>query len=319
MPPSGLDEFQEVFSSFTAKLQGLEDSELILELYFSFLKRTDPLSFAVIRLQGSTLLEGVETQKGQPLSVKEFSHLQKDAPQWIGHRLGHLGIFSLPLFGKLFSGAVLSSENGNRLFILKTPKHHRLILDALTRVVQLRLELVLKNQQIKNLVHQDDLTGLYNVRYLGVALEQEIRRCERFHAPFCLMFIDLDNFKSINDRYGHLVGSHTLKEVGARIKKELREVDSVFRYGGDEFVVLLIASDSQNGSAVAERIRSVIASNPIVDQDHQFEISVSIGLACYPHDAQDKTELLKLADQGMYQSKRTGKNRVSNYLKQLDI
>ena len=110
----------------------------------------------------------------------------------------------------------------------------------------------------QSLIHIDDLTGLYNYRYLEISLENEIKRWQRFGESFCVLFIDLDNFKPINDEHGHLSGSSVIKQVGELLTVDLRTVDSVYRYGGDEFVVLLLGVSLSRGYLVAERIRKKI-------------------------------------------------------------
>ncbi len=162
------------------------------------------------------------------------------------------------------------------------------------------------------LLYRDDLTGLFNHRYLDVALSTEIRRGQRFQSVFSLLFIDLDNFKPINDSYGHLSGSGVLRQVADLLRDELREVDSVARYGGDEFVVLLLGASTSDSARVAERIRKVIAEHPFkAEAGEVVRITCSIGLAAYPQHGSDKETLIRKADESMYVSKRSGKNRVS--------
>lgn len=169
-------------------------------------------------------------------------------------------------------------------------------------------------EQTQKELYRDDLTGLYNHRYLDDCLENEIRRVQRFENPFSLLFIDLDGFKPINDTFGHLSGSEVLKQVAMVLMGELRDVDSIFRYGGDEFVILLLEIDSQRSLGVAERIRQRVAGFPFETLDKKaVRLTCSIGIACCPEHARDKETLLKLADESMYQSKHGGKDRVRIY------
>jgi GGDEF domain-containing protein/ActR/RegA family two-component response regulator len=110
----------------------------------------------------------------------------------------------------------------------------------------------------KNLLYIDELTGLFNYRYLDIALEQEIKRAERYGTNLTVIFIDLDFFKNVNDTYGHLVGSSILNEVGKLLKMSVREVDMVIRYGGDEYTIILVETNSTGGAIVADRIRSAL-------------------------------------------------------------
>ncbi len=161
------------------------------------------------------------------------------------------------------------------------------------------------------LLYRDDLTGLFNSRYLDLAIESEIRRSQRFQTAFCLLFIDLDNFKPVNDVHGHLSGSMVLKQVADVLREVLREIDSVIRYGGDEFIVLLLGSNATTGLLAAERIRRRIEKTEFRVEDGQaVRVTASIGVAAFPEHGNDRDELLKLADQTMYEGKRQGKNRV---------
>ena len=166
-------------------------------------------------------------------------------------------------------------------------------------------------QTAQDLLHRDDLTDLYNYRYLDSCLDSEIKRVQRFQTNFSLLFIDLDSFKPINDSYGHLAGSQVLKQIADVLRMELRDVDSIFRYGGDEFVILLLEADSKKALGVAERLREKIATYDfLVGEKRIAHVTASIGVACCPEHGIDKESLLKLADDSMYRSKRGGKNRV---------
>ncbi len=163
----------------------------------------------------------------------------------------------------------------------------------------------------RNLVNIDELTGLFNYRYLDIALEREIKRTERYSSSLSIIFLDLDLFKNVNDTHGHLVGSKVLKEVGMLLKKMTREVDFVFRYGGDEFTIILVETGMAGAAIVAERIRrSIEAHNFLADEGFQIKITACLGYACFPDDSKSKTELLELSDQAMYHGKLSGKNVV---------
>jgi len=127
-----------------------------------------------------------------------------------------------------------------------------------------------------------------------------------------VLFIDLDNFKAVNDTHGHLVGSQLLQHVGTVLRDTLREVDCVIRYGGDEFVVLLLGSTADAGLLAAERLRRKVAKETFnLADDAKIQLTCSIGVAAFPDHAASRDELLRLADQSMYRSKKGGKNRVS--------
>lgn len=159
-------------------------------------------------------------------------------------------------------------------------------------------------QGARELIYTDDLTGLYNQRYLDVALEQEVRRAERYGLEFSIVFFDVDHFKLVNDSHGHISGSHALKEIANLLRKCIREVDVPFRYGGDEFTALLVETGTEGAPVVAERIRRTIEQHTfLADLKQDFKLTVSVGFATYPKDAQDRKVVLELADRAMYLGK----------------
>lgn len=159
-------------------------------------------------------------------------------------------------------------------------------------------------QGARELIYSDDLTGLYNHRYLQIALEQEIRRAERYGLEFSLAFIDLDFFKNVNDTHGHLIGSGVLREVGELLRHCVRDADMLFRYGGDEFTALLVETDTRGAKVVAERIRKAIEGHLYdAGQGKTCRVTATVGHATYPIHAKTQQELIDLADRAMYQGK----------------
>jgi len=156
----------------------------------------------------------------------------------------------------------------------------------------------------RELIYTDDLTGLYNHRYLHIALDQEINRSERYGLEFSLAFIDLDMFKGINDVHGHLTGSDVLRQVGNLLRECVRDADMLFRYGGDEFTALLVETDTRSSMIVAERIRSKIESFDFsIGHDNTSRLTATVGHATYPIHATTKDEMIELADKAMYMGK----------------
>jgi len=156
-------------------------------------------------------------------------------------------------------------------------------------------------QGARELIYTDDLTGLFNQRYLEIVLEQEIRRAERYGLAFSILFLDLDLFKKVNDRYGHIAGSNALKEVAKLLRKSIREVDVPFRYGGDEFTALLVETGQEGAAVVAERVRRAIENHTFLSNYQQdTKLTASVGFATYPLHAKDKKAILELADRAMY-------------------
>lgn len=156
----------------------------------------------------------------------------------------------------------------------------------------------------RELIYTDDLTGLYNHRYLHIALEQEINRSERYGLEFSVAFIDLDLFKGINDQHGHMIGSDVLRQVGSLLRECVRDADLLFRYGGDEFTALLVETDTRSAKIVAERIRAKIEGFDFsIGQDNTVRLTATVGHATYPIHASTKDEIIELADKAMYLGK----------------
>ncbi len=177
-----------------------------------------------------------------------------------------------------------------------------------------QLTLVLKRvrlyAKIEELSITDSLTGVFLRRYFLGRLKEEIDRCSRFNLRLVFLMLDLDNFKSYNDRYGHLVGDCLLSTVAKIIKDNVREIDIVARYGGEEFSIILPDTDKQEAKYVSLRLRQAIEKQHIHAYDEDLQITVSIGASVFPQDTKDIQHLIDQADRAMYQAKQMGKNRV---------
>src|SRR5262245_17827216 len=157
----------------------------------------------------------------------------------------------------------------------------------------------------------DDLTHLYNSRYLNQVLRRETKRASRSGRPLSLLFIDLDGFKAVNDTYGHLYGSRALVEAAAVIRSSARETDMVARFGGDEFALVLPDTGGEGAFAVGERIRDRIAEYRFLTGDGlDVHLTASVGVATLPDVAASADELVDAADKAMYQVKERGKNGI---------
>lgn len=160
----------------------------------------------------------------------------------------------------------------------------------------------------------DDATGLHNVRYLLESADHEIERAARYGLELSLLFVDVDRFKQVNDARGHLVGTATLRGLADCLRGCVRQIDTLARYGGDEFTLLLTDTSPAAARTAAERIRSTVAGQAFptdAPADEPVQVTVSIGVACYPHDTRGRQELLDLADKAMYRAKSLGRNRVA--------
>lgn len=157
----------------------------------------------------------------------------------------------------------------------------------------------------------DDLTQLYNTRYCNLFLDNFLIERKDARGIISLIFLDIDFFKLVDDNFGHLVGSETLKIVGERMGRVLRKNDVIVRYGGDEYIVLLPNTDKKTALIIAERIRKEISREPFYAfGNKKFSITVTLGVATYPEDAKTRDELIGKADRAMYEGKMSGRNKV---------
>lgn len=173
------------------------------------------------------------------------------------------------------------------------------------------IENVLLHEEARRLSLTDGLTGIWNRRYLQMQFRQVLATSSRFDRSFCLLMLDLDDFKDVNDKYGHQRGDAVLVEFTRRVSTILREVDAFARYGGEEFVCLLPETDVSGAFTTAEKIRESIRAEPFFAfQDEAVPMTVSIGIASYPDHGSQYTRLIEAADQALYKAKKEGKDRT---------
>ncbi len=211
----------------------------------------------------------------------------------------------------LQGGIVLFNDPGVRLPDIQPKKKNILFL---LEQSALAFENAETYSLAKDMLFIDDLSGLFNYRYLEVALDRELKRAERYASQLSVLFLDMDAFKQVNDSHGHLVGSQVLKEMGALLKSSVREVDVVIRYGGDEYTIILVETNCSTAGIVAERIRTLVESHRFqAAEGYDIRLTCSIGYSCCPEDTMSKRELLEMADKAMYSGKASGKNCVRRF------
>jgi diguanylate cyclase (GGDEF)-like protein len=178
--------------------------------------------------------------------------------------------------------------------------------------VSMLLDTIEARSKIANLADTDDLTGIWNKRYFRRYLPQEIERARTFNVPLSLLLFDIDEFKQINDSFGHVIGDVVLSELCGSVRETLRPTDVLARYGGDEFAVILPHTDLHGAQRVAERILSRLAALTIpTDEEGAIQCSVSIGIAEFRREDTAANDLVRRADERLYLSKRQGKNRYT--------
>lgn len=175
-----------------------------------------------------------------------------------------------------------------------------------TQIKELLIQLEENNKELSDLSNKDALTGAYNRRYLDQFMDRELEICERTGYPLCILMLDLDFFKRVNDTYGHQFGDTVLKNTSAMIQKELRKYDILARYGGEEFLVALSATDIDAGIQIAERICRAVGQHVY---PNGVNVTISIGITEY-HDGDTIESIIERADTHLYSAKNNGRNRV---------
>ena len=165
-------------------------------------------------------------------------------------------------------------------------------------------------ESILTFVNIDEVTGVHSRRYFNERLGEELGRARRYSHPLSMLIIDLDNFKQVNDRCGHVEGDSVLRKVGRMLMDTTRQADVVCRFGGDEFAVLLPETGSEDAGRTAERIRLAVADISVPGEDEPGNVTLSIGCAAFPESCDEAEEMLALADQMCLDVKRAGKNGV---------
>ncbi len=231
------------------------------------------------------------------------------------------GLQSIALVPLLRNRRLIGSLNLGSLDPTRfTPALGTDFVEHMASIIAICLENVISNEMLKYIGLTDSLTGVYNRRYIDRRLVEEIARARRQAYRISCMYIDIDHFKQVNDTVGHQGGDEVLREVATRIKNELRMSDALGRFGGEEFVVLLIDADLESAVAVAQRIRNSIASQPFhLSTGGQLNLSVSIGVATLDDFERDHAiegvahQLVAHADTALYKAKADGRNRVVSF------
>jgi len=279
------------------------------ELYFAIAVCSAAEALKNVRLKVGEGIAGHVAKYGEKLVVPDVRADQRFAKridkvtQWETQ-----SIICVPLRAKLRVLGVIQLVNVDMAHF---GHEEQFFLQALSDYAAIAIENARSVEKIQELTITDDCTGLYNARHLYKTLETEVYRSARFGYEFSVIFIDLDHFKQVNDTHGHLVGSKLLAEIGYLIKAQLRLIDFAFRYGGDEFVVLLPQTTKDAALVVARRLRDSLRSSIFCKEEGlNLNVRASIGLATYPHDAKTPHDIIRQADEMMYMVKNSTRDNI---------
>jgi diguanylate cyclase (GGDEF)-like protein len=199
--------------------------------------------------------------------------------------------------------------------LIVRPLHQKEVQARVANLLRMRrwsVDLQKEHDRAMKLAVTDDVSGFFNTRYLHRYLDRLIDTAGAKPTELCLVFFDLDNFKHLVDAHGHLLGSKVLKEVAQTVQRVLGEDDRIVRYGGDEFIVILPRQCKQEALAKVGRMRNAILGTTFLQKEQiDAHLTASFGLACYPHDASDKRQLLIAADRCLFRSKTQGKDQIT--------
>jgi len=177
----------------------------------------------------------------------------------------------------------------------------------------LGMKRVILYQRVQEMATMDSLTGIFTRRYWFERCNEELERSKKFNYELSCLMVDIDYFKDCNDKFGHLVGDAVLRTVSNTVRENIRQIDLLGKYGGEEFCVILTETNSTGAVFVAERIRKAMEEKSIRAYDEDLKITISIGISTFPQDAEDLNILIDKADQALYRAKESGRNMVCVY------
>jgi len=254
-----------------------------------------------------TVMEAVSRRPGRRSRAGEH------VVRWVGL------VLLLATIGVIVAGPSVMSRAGYtalELFCVLVGAAYGIFLAARTRTTHVGLERAYSahleelSHRLRNMAYRDAVTGLYNHRYFREQLAHELERATRYGQPLSLILMDMNNFKEINDRYGHFMGDKFLGLVGEVIDRQIRASDVGARYGGDEFVIVLPNTTPDDARATGEKLVAAVSNCAAMTASGEtVELGVSYGLASFPDDAKRAGELIQIADSRLYASKASRKNR----------
>lgn len=285
------------------KVKSLDLLSEYLTGYFKLFDTAQLLSFIVKTKEGFQYIQGQQSPKIESY-IKNLSLKEK----YIGSFFNVDGKFLIPV----------NNEGGNIVWIIVESESESEDNSFLNDLLFIHLNRINLYKKLKNSVGKltqismtDEVTDLFNQRKLNADLEHEVKVCLEKEKNFSLLFIDIDHFKKVNDSYGHVVGSQFLKDLGEVLVKQVRGTDSVYRYGGDEFIILMRNTKTSTVYSVAKRMLASVKEHTFkINKSENYKMSVSIGIAEFPKDAKSAREIIEFADEMMYKSKDSGRGKV---------
>lgn len=287
-----------------------DDSGEILQVKTAYgFEENDHILDMVFRVgEGVT---GEAVSNGEAIYIRDTTKEERFL-HYKGEQIIEGSFLSIPL---IFKKNVLGVINFHRPKIDSFSSEELRLLQLVANQVALAIENAKLYTKARDLSVKDELTGLYNRRHFQTVLQIEWKRAVRFHRSLSLLMIDVDFFKKYNDTFGHLQGDKVLKEMSNVLKRNVREIDTVARFGGEEFIVLLPDTDKKGAVAVGEKLRKIVETHRFIDVSSQAvaPISISVGIASYPDDVRELDDLIDHADIALYDAKDSGRNRVICY------
>jgi diguanylate cyclase (GGDEF)-like protein len=275
----------------------------------ALLNRSQIQKPADIYLSAGEGIAGWVAKNGQPEIVNDVQknlHFRPEIGDALNVNINNM--IAVPMqIRDITRGVLVVSNKQERAF----DENDLFLIQTLASTATIAIENARLFAEVQRLSITDDLTGLYSRRHFFTVAEQEFQRASRYGNDFAIIMLDIDHFKQINDEYGHLVGDKVLRRIANDLRKIMRGVDFVSRYGGEEFVILLPQANLETAEMTAERLREYIENNPFETEQGVFTITISAGVTGYSPDTTDIESLLMQADKALYQAKLAGRNKVA--------
>ncbi len=324
-------EFKALYDASKVMLSYVKLSETLegfLELLTPFVNP----SYAFISFKDEEGFQKVVIQKGFPGDISGLTISEESLISW---SINHKTVLDIKDYGDKKRKVPLINEdvkikNIDRLIVIPIlieredrqgalvlcfkdngpTEYEKNLIEILTNQLTISIAKALYVEKIDLMATTDGLTGVYNHRYFQERFTELLEKGKRYNETFSLILLDIDFFKKVNDNYGHPVGDLVLKKVSQTVKNGARKIDIVARYGGEEFAVILPQISKDNAYKFAERLRKEISELTIVFEGGRLNVTVSMGIATFPEDGNEKAELIEKADNCLYEAKRSGRNRV---------